>query len=190
MSVIKKTLPKFYLVCNNVRMPRKQKLHRDAKFFDEIKLLKDMNPRFETNFQVQKDISKSNIFTLESANKLIHDVIMKKSFLAIELYDKTVKQFAKVSSIELDEKLWGIRNLFDVQVRKLGAIPEGLGIVDFDAGYGRRFCWKYYPLFDVRHEPNIMYWHFDGDGFSNRIPIEYFITLDLPSETPQTYITH
>jgi hypothetical protein len=49
------------------------------------------------------------------------------------------------------------------KIRKLGAIPKGLWLVDIDAGDGY-YCWKF-------PEVKIEYWHDYNSGFSGRIPL-------------------
>jgi hypothetical protein len=52
---------------------------------------------------------------------------------------------------------------WNVKVRKLGAIPKGLWLVDIDAGDGY-YCWKF-------PEPDVAYWHSYQCGFTGRIPL-------------------
>jgi hypothetical protein len=49
------------------------------------------------------------------------------------------------------------------KIQKLGAMPKGLWIADFDAGDGY-YCWKY-------PEPRIEFWHSYNDGFSKRLRV-------------------
>ncbi len=50
------------------------------------------------------------------------------------------------------------------KMTKLGALPKGLWLLDFDSNDGY-FCWKY-------PERKIQFWHHYQDGFSKRINIE------------------
>ncbi len=50
------------------------------------------------------------------------------------------------------------------KIRKLGAHPKGLWLVDFDSGEGF-YCWKY-------PEHKITHWHSYENGFSGRVPLE------------------
>lgn len=50
------------------------------------------------------------------------------------------------------------------KMTKLGGLPKGLWLLDFDSGDGY-FCWKY-------PERNIQFWHHYQDGFSKRISVE------------------
>lgn len=47
------------------------------------------------------------------------------------------------------------------KIRKLGGVPKGLWLVDFDSGDGY-YCWKY-------PETEILYWHSYVDGFTKRV---------------------
>ncbi|MBL7688061.1 MAG: DUF2203 family protein [Bdellovibrionaceae bacterium] len=47
------------------------------------------------------------------------------------------------------------------KIQKLGGLPKGMWIVDFDSGDGY-FCWKF-------PEKSIQYWHHYRDGFTKRV---------------------
>lgn len=47
------------------------------------------------------------------------------------------------------------------KIQKLGGLPKGMWIVDFDSGDGY-FCWKF-------PEKSIQYWHRYRDGFTKRV---------------------
>jgi hypothetical protein len=50
------------------------------------------------------------------------------------------------------------------KMTKLGALPKGLWLLDFDSGDGY-FCWKF-------PERQIQFWHHYQDGFSKRLPVD------------------
>jgi hypothetical protein len=50
------------------------------------------------------------------------------------------------------------------KVQKLGALPKGMWIADFDSGDGY-YCWKF-------PERNIEFWHKYSDGYSKRVRVE------------------
>ncbi len=120
----------------------------------------------------------SKVFSLEEADDLISRVVLKQASKCVSLYDKTVRNFVGQDMTKLDEQLNDIKKQWDDFSMRLGAIPEGIGIVDFNAGQGRQFCWKYYPEADLRHESNILYWHLSSDGFLRRLPIRNFSVAD------------
>ena len=47
------------------------------------------------------------------------------------------------------------------KIQKLGGLPKGMWIVDFDSGDGY-FCWKF-------PEKSIQHWHHYRDGFTKRV---------------------
>ncbi len=73
-------------------------------------------------------------------------------------------------SLELEEKIEAQINQiiqeWQNKTTKLGALPKGLWLLDFDSGDGY-FCWKY-------PEPKILFWHHYQDGFSKRICVEKY----------------
>ena len=131
---------------------------------------------FCSNIQTVKDKSTTRLFTLEEANNLILTKILGEALWFTSLYDRTVINFYKTKEdlVVLDEKLNHIKKMWDDRIESFGAIPEGIGVVDFNAGDNMRFCWKYYNKRDPRFENCILYWHKVGEGFSKRIPIKYF----------------
>ncbi len=50
---------------------------------------------------------------------------------------------------------------WQAKVQKLGGLPKGMWIVDFDSGDGY-FCWKF-------PEKSIQHWHHYRDGFTKRV---------------------
>jgi len=52
---------------------------------------------------------------------------------------------------------------WQTKIQKLGGLPKGLWIVDFDSGDGY-YCWKY-------PEPSIRFWHRYRDGFTKRVEL-------------------
>ncbi|MCM2282870.1 MAG: DUF2203 domain-containing protein [Bdellovibrionaceae bacterium] len=53
---------------------------------------------------------------------------------------------------------------WQMKIQKLGALPKGLWIADFDAGDGY-FCWKY-------PERTIEFWHDYNDGYTKRVAVD------------------
>ncbi len=52
---------------------------------------------------------------------------------------------------------------WQAKIQKLGLVPQGLWIADFDAGDGY-YCWKF-------PERTIQHWHRYSDGFSKRVSV-------------------
>ena len=136
------------------------------------------------------DIANSKVFSLEEADDLISRVILKQASECVSLYDRTVKNFVGQDKTKLDEQLSDIKKRWDDFSMRLGAVPEGIGILDFNAGHGRQFCWKYYPEADLRHESNILWWHWSGDGFLRRLPICSFSHAAPATNTNNVLVIH
>lgn len=74
---------------------------------------------------------------------------------------------------ELENKINSVITSWHDKIKKLGAHPKGLWLVDFDSGDGH-FCWKF-------PEPQINFWHSYSDGFSNRKTIEEWLSRKATS---------
>lgn len=67
-------------------------------------------------------------------------------------------------ALDIEKTINEIIEKWQGKLEKLGAIPKGLWLADFDNGNGY-YCWKF-------PETKITYWHGYHDGFSGRRPIE------------------
>lgn len=65
---------------------------------------------------------------------------------------------------ELEKSINDLIDRWQVKIQKLGGLPKGLWLADFDFGKGY-LCWKF-------PEKEIKFWHGYKDGFSNRQPIK------------------
>ena len=133
----------------------------------------------------------SELFSLKGANQLVpivrriceqYSTIVDRLVQHLgELNPKDQKHVAKIEAT-IDERIQS----WNLKIKKLGALPKGMWIVDFDSGNGY-FCWKY-------PEPAILYWHGYNEGFSNRLSIEEWkvskeqrplpIQVENPPSTP------
>ncbi len=77
----------------------------------------------------------------------------------LENFEKKNKKAANILEQKLNKKI----DTWQSKVEKLGAIPRGLWLADFDSGEGY-FCWMY-------PEKTIKHWHGYADGFSQRIQL-------------------
>lgn len=68
---------------------------------------------------------------------------------------------------------------WQTKVQKLGGLPKGIWIVDFDSGDGY-FCWKY-------PEVTIDHWHAYRDGYTKRKKLAEQ-TLELAETKSSTYL--
>ena len=119
-------------------------------------------------------INRMGVFTLAEAQAIL-PVVRR---ITQEFSQKTELLISRLESIsptqietinELEGQVNDFIKAWHVKIKKLGAVPKGLWLVDFDAGDGF-FCWKY-------PEPDIGYWHSYQDGFSKRVPLNEHLSL-------------
>jgi hypothetical protein len=115
------------------------------------------------------EINRRSVFTLEEARELLPIVHRITKFYNIKV-DELV---ARLDSIPANNEatiaaLEGQINThiqdWQNKIQKLGVMPKGLWIADFDAGDGY-FCWKF-------PERSIDFWHRYEDGYSKRVLVE------------------
>lgn len=112
------------------------------------------------------EINRSNVFTLAEAQELlpivfrITKIYSKKVGLLIERLESLGSQNDELVA-SLESQVSQLIQDWQNKVQKLGALPKGLWIADFDGGDGY-YCWKY-------PERGIDYWHKYNDGYSKRI---------------------
>jgi hypothetical protein len=113
-------------------------------------------------------INRRGIFSLEEARQTL-PVVRR---ITLEYSAKVELLIARLETLKLDQtdticalekQVNELIQVWNDKIRKLGAHPKGLWVVDFDNGEGY-YCWKFPEL-------NIMYWHSYDDGFSGRKPI-------------------
>lgn len=124
------------------------------------------------NLGMEVRIGGQQIFTVEQSRSLI-GLVFKITKEAAALADPILSELDRLSRLGdtetakvLEEDLNKIIVRWHEKIRRLGAHPQGLWLVDFDCGRGF-LCWKY-------PEPDIMYWHEYDGGFTNRKPIETY----------------
>jgi len=64
---------------------------------------------------------------------------------------------------EVEQEIAELLNQWSTKVMKLGALPKGIWLVDFDNGEGY-YCWRY-------GDEKILYFHGYQDGFAGRVTI-------------------
>ena len=117
-------------------------------------------------------INRKSIFSLDEARTLFPiifrltksyservDVLVRK--IEAHSKNKNTPNDALINSLEGDVDRLVLE--WQTKVQKLGGLPNGRWVVDFDSGDGY-FCWKY-------PEPAIEFWHHYRDGFSKRVQI-------------------
>lgn len=114
-------------------------------------------------------INRRSVFSLDEARALLPIV-----FRITRVYSRKVEELierldvlsghneALISALEsqVNELIQDWQN----KVQKLGALPKGLWIADFDAGDGY-YCWKF-------PECTIEYWHDYNDGYTKRVSVD------------------
>ncbi len=115
-------------------------------------------------------INRKSVFTLEEARTLFPVVYrLTKGYSErvqvliekIELISKTNREIDATEPLEAEAGR--LIDEWQTKVQKLGGLPNGHWVVDFDSGDGY-FCWKY-------PERSLEFWHHYRDGFSKRIKI-------------------
>ena len=111
-------------------------------------------------------INKKRIFNLHEAEALLpiiyrltEDAASEVKYQMNRLKAVVDKNSDLANTIEQEINL--IVQKWQQKVEKLGAVPKGMWLADFDKGDGY-YCWKY-PEIKINH------WHGYHDGFSARI---------------------
>ena len=114
------------------------------------------------------EINRRSVFSLEEAQELLHVIIrITKSYS-----QKVQSLIARLDTLppgqdhlasSLETQVNGLIQDWQNKVQKLGALPKGLWIADFDSGDGY-YCWKY-------PESKIEFWHKYTDGFTKRLRV-------------------
>lgn len=132
--------------------------------------------RSRTHFDVI-GINRKSVFTLEEAETLFPIVYrLTKNYCerVRVLIQKIEHNAANKKDAEIAETLESeagrLISEWQTKVQKLGGLPNGQWVVDFDSGDGY-YCWKY-------PERKIEFWHHYRDGFSKRIKISALLAKD------------
>jgi hypothetical protein len=114
------------------------------------------------------EINRRHVFTLDEAQELLPVV-----FRITKSYSQKVEGLIeRLESLggHNEELVNGLESQVNQliqdwqnKVQKLGALPKGLWIADFDAGDGY-YCWKF-------PERGIEFWHRYNDGYSKRMRV-------------------
>ena len=114
------------------------------------------------------EINRRSVFTLAEAQELLPVVfrITKSYSVKVEALIERLDSMGgsnEAMSASLETQVNALIQEWQNKVQKLGALPKGLWIADFDSGDGY-FCWKY-------PERGIEFWHKYTDGYSKRIRV-------------------
>jgi hypothetical protein len=114
-------------------------------------------------------INRSHVFSLQEARELLPVVFRitkaysQKVELLIERLDALSGENEELV-MSLESQVNNFIQEWQTKLQKLGAMPKGLWIADFDSGDGY-YCWKY-------PERGIEFWHSYTDGFSRRVSVD------------------
>lgn len=113
-------------------------------------------------------ISRHGVFNLDQARAILpvirritQEFSVKVETLMGRLETVNLTQTEVITRLE--NEVNELIKVWHEKIRKLGAKPKGLWLVDFDAGDGY-FCWKY-------PEMEIEYWHTYQNGFNGRVSL-------------------
>lgn len=118
------------------------------------------------------EINRRTVFALEEAQVLLPVIyrITKQystkvdALLAkLDVVSGYGEQLNDSRTTALEVQINALIQEWQSKVQRLGALPKGLWIADFDSGDGY-YCWKF-------PERGIEYWHRYNDGLSKRVPI-------------------
>lgn len=114
-------------------------------------------------------ISRGGVFSLEQARSVLpvirritQEFSVKVEALMARLESVSLTQTETITRLESEVN--DLIKAWHEKIKKLGAKPKGLWLVDFDSGDGY-FCWKH-------PESDLEFWHSYDDGFTGRIPVE------------------
>ncbi len=113
-------------------------------------------------------INRGGVFSLEQARtvlpiirRITQEFSVKVESLMARL--ETVNLTQTETIMRLEAEVNDFIKAWHEKIKKLGARPKGLWLVDFDSGDGY-FCWKY-------PESDLEYWHSYDGGFNGRVSL-------------------
>jgi hypothetical protein len=122
------------------------------------------------------EIRGRTVFTLDDARAVL-PIVFRITKVYSEKVEGLIDRIEAVSghnealATEIERQINTLIQEWQGKVERLGALPKGLWIADFDAGDGY-YCWKY-------PERSIDYWHKYADGFSKRVHVTQRAPISL-----------
>jgi len=113
-------------------------------------------------------INRRGVFSLEEA----HSILPVVRRITQEFSAKVESLIARLETLQLNQteticalekQVNELIQTWNDKIRKLGADPRGLWVVDFNSGEGY-YCWKH-------PETELLYWHSYEDGYTGRKPL-------------------
>ncbi len=118
--------------------------------------------------RVMITINRRGVFSLEEARQILPVVrrittefAAKVELLIARLETLQLNQTETICTLE--KQVNELIQSWNDKIRKLGADPRGLWVVDFNSGEGY-YCWKH-------PETDILYWHSYDDSYIGRKPL-------------------
>ena len=115
------------------------------------------------------EIKGRSVFSLQEARSLL-PIIRRITGDYSARVDALIERLDAVAghndtlAMEIERKINTLILEWQGKVERLGGLPKGLWIADFDSGNGY-YCWKY-------PERSIDFWHKYTDGFTRRIHVD------------------
>lgn len=121
------------------------------------------------SFENVVEINRKKHFTLDEARQLLPIIyrLSEESSREVKVLLNRIEAFSNKENptvAVIEAQINAIIDRWQIKIEKLGAVPKGLWMADFDNGAGY-FCWKF-------PETEIIYQHGYQDGYSGRILIE------------------
>ena len=112
-------------------------------------------------------INQPTQFSLDEAKEILPAVkkITKKAVDRFLVLEEKLQHFQNDPEKwkEVEQEIAEVLNLWSNKIMRLGCLPKGIWLVDFDSGRGY-YCWRY-------GDDNILYFHGYQDGFAGRVAI-------------------
>lgn len=126
-------------------------------------------------------ISRGGVFSLEQARavlpvirRITQEFAVKVEALMSRLESVSLTQTETITRLE--NEVNELIKAWHEKIKKLGAKPKGLWLVDFDSGEGY-YCWKH-------PEVDLVFWHSYSDGFSGRRMLSPQVENNSEEELP------
>jgi hypothetical protein len=114
-------------------------------------------------------LNRKRLFNRESATAALAMIfrVTERHFFAVQSLERkhlSLQGTRNLRQQEVQQQIEKQMDLWQDQMRRLGAEPKGVWSVDLDFGQGY-YCWKY-------PETELKFWHGYKDGFPGRKPID------------------
>jgi hypothetical protein len=121
-------------------------------------------------------IQRQGLFSLKEARRIL-PVVRRITLDISEQVDALIAQLETTPDAQktviagLEDEINKLIHHWNEKIKKLGANPKGLWLVDFAFSDGY-YCWKY-------PETDLQFWHGLEDGYSGRRPLEELLEQEI-----------